>query len=339
MVQVLLGAMAGLAALAGCAPRPPATPPVPVIQPPGSTVSPTTPPTLRVTHIAPPRPVRATASPVASASPTPPAPPATAEPADVWTSPVDGMRLRYVPQGPFGRGSAGDDIVAEPDEPPLERVFVAGFWMDETEVTQAMYRACVSAGGCSEPALPSNWLEPGYEDHPVVGVTWSQARDYCAWAGRRLPSEMEWEKAARGTDGRRYPWGWIGAPKTGRRMRANFCDLNCPFEYRDKTYDDGYAQTAPVGSYPDGASPYGLLDLAGNVWEWVEDVYDREAFRRTPLTPSPTPAQDAPRVVRGGSWAETTWNGLVIHLRAANRAFADPALGRADVGFRCALSP
>lgn len=233
---------------------------------------------------------------------------------DVRTADTDGMEMVFVPAGQFEMGSAPGATGADEDETPLHRVYLDAFWMDRTEVTNAMYRQCVSAGVCTPPAQPKFYEDPKFTDHPVIGVSWDQAKTYCGWAGRRLPTEAEWEKAARGTDGRIYPWG-NEAPSPNL---ANFDHL--------------VNETTPVGTYPQGASPYGALDMAGNAWEWTADGYSPEFYANSPLE---NPLSDSPvnrRVIRGGNW-DSNAEGI----RAANRFWAYPGRNDTD-GFRCAKS-
>jgi serine/threonine-protein kinase len=163
----------------------------------------------------------------------------------------------------------------------------------------------------------------------VVFVSWYAGQTYCKWAGGRLPTEAEWEKAARGTEGNVYPWG--DQPVTG--SLANFADSNTNEHWSNVGEDDGYSQTAPVGSYPDGASPYGILDMSGNVWEWVADWYARDYYQNSPLE-NPTGPQDGEyRVLRGGSWYNDN-----SFLRAAFRSDNYPDVTIISYGFRCTRS-
>ena len=226
-----------------------------------------------------------------------------------------GIAMVYVPAGESGMGSADADQQALADEKPQRTVYVDGYWIGLTEVTNAQFRMFIEAGGYSRREY---WTDEGWQwkesqsitqpvywedgrfnqaDYPVVGVSWYEAAAYAKWAGARLPTEAEWEKAARGTDGRIYPWGneWDG-------MRGNFCDKNCELSSMDATVDDGYQYTAPVGHYPSGASPYGVLDMAGNVYEWVADWYDEVYYGRSSGSNPPGPASGSLRVLRGGSW-------------------------------------
>ncbi len=236
----------------------------------------------------------------------------------------DGMEMVYVPAGEFLMGSP--DGEGDGDEHPQHTVYLDAFWIDKTEVTNAMYQKCVAAGAC-QPNLDfgSDFNGP---DQPVAGVSWYNAKAYCQWTGKRLPTEAEWEKAARGTDGRRYPWGngWdVRAIK-----RLNFADKNTDFSWSDKEVDDGYRYTAPVGSYPAGASPYGVLDMAGNVWEWVADWYEWNHYANSPSRNPTGPDSGDFRVLRGGSWNLDQYNA-----RAADRNRSFPGRRFDYNGFRC----
>ncbi len=198
------------------------------------------------------------------------------------------------------------------------RLFVPTFGLDRTEVTNAAYLRCVLAGRCAPSDLADSVPVLAEPDHPVVGVRWSDAVDYCAFVGGRLPEEPEWEKAARGDDPeRRFPWGRVYQSRLSNHGRSPL--RTDPL--------DGFLMSAPVGSFPGGASPYGVLDLAGNVWEWT---------RETPALPFELMDADlsAFRVIRGGSYAHP-----ITALRVTNRSWALIDGARADIGFRCAYDP
>jgi formylglycine-generating enzyme required for sulfatase activity len=171
-------------------------------------------------------------------------------------------------------------------------------------------------------------------DHPVVQVNWFDASAFCEWRGLDLPTEAQWEKAARGIDGRTFPWG-----DAFDATKANFCDASCPLEDRvHSTESDGYPRTSPVDAFAAGASPYGALNMAGNVWEWTRDWYDHEYYEYAsdvdPLGPAHAASRDGRKVVHGGSWTSESEK-----LRAASRSFDDPREWRAfGVGFRCAVT-
>jgi formylglycine-generating enzyme required for sulfatase activity len=206
-------------------------------------------------------------------------------------------------------------------------VTLSSFEIDRTEVTIASYERCAAAGWCAplEPTTDPNF---GRSDFPVTRVRWGDAVSYCEWTGGRLPSEAEWEYAARGTAGREFPWGNDYNPHLANHGS---------FAADPTDAADGFAGLAPVGSFPDGATPAGLLDMAGNVAEWVADVYELDRFGRpvgyaekSEVNPSPKATGGGFHVVRGGSYRDPA-----IALRAASRAAAE--LPRpADVGFRCA---
>jgi len=246
----------------------------------------------------PPTPTpRPTSTPVAGETPAP------------TTQPATDMVL--VPAGPFLMGSDADD----PDEAPQHEVDLPAFEIDLFEVTNAQFAAFVEATGYqtdAEKGGEAGWrgfYAEGKDNHPVVKVSWNDAVAYCQWLGKRLPTEAEWEKAARGTDGRVYPWG-------------NEWDAS-----RLNSYQSGYRGTTPVGSFAEGASPYGVFDMAGNVWEWTADWY----------LPYPGSGYQDPyfgeknRVTRGGGWFEEP-----PQVRTSNRNCTTPTAANDDLGFRCA---
>jgi formylglycine-generating enzyme required for sulfatase activity len=230
---------------------------------------------------------------------------------DTWTSPLDGMVLVYVPAGEFLMGLTGrtEEGQGAPDEKPPHKVYLDGYWMDKTEVTQGMYAKCLAAGNCK--------LAGCYnlgDNYPVACVEWNDANSYCEWAGQRLPTEAEWEKGARGTDGRIYPWG-----------------NNDPFSLLTNYNKRSEGNTTEVGHYPRGASPYGLLDMAGNVWEWVADWYGSDYYSKSPYENPLGPSSGERRVLRGGSAHDSEWL-----LRAASRGSYGPVNRYNLSGFRCA---
>jgi len=268
--------------------------------------------TSRPTDTAAPKPTATSVPPTSTIAPT--AVPALGIGSTMISEQRD-MTLLYVSAGEFLMGSTDADPDAFGDEKPQHKVTLAAFWIDHTEVTKDQYQKCVQAGKCAAPSCSGT----GVRDHPVVCVSWQDAADYCVWAGRRLPTEAEWEKAARGTDGRKYPWG-DEAPDCGR--------LN----YWGK--DNGcVGNTAAVGSYPTGASPYGALDMAGNVWEWVADWYDATYYASSPAQNPTGPDAGQYRVLRGGSWFFSQWL-----VRAALRDRYAPVGSNDHIGFRCARS-
>ena len=235
-----------------------------------------------------------------------------------------------VPAGAFFMGcNAEVDRECEADEKPGRRVQVEAFRIDRTEVTVAEYRRCVDAGACAADGLKMqfwddkdqgagacNWDKPGKDSHPINCVDWSMATAFCRWAKKRLPTEGEWEKAARGTDGRKYPWGNAGY---GSKRVANIADESAKRDNPGWTtaegYDDGVVFTAPAGSFSAGASPYGALDMIGNVAEWNSDWYEVNKYRS----------------LRGGSW-----NNGPSGARASDRGGVEPAVRVDLIGFRCA---
>ncbi|MDR3576859.1 MAG: SUMF1/EgtB/PvdO family nonheme iron enzyme [Anaerolineaceae bacterium] len=261
----------------------------------------------------------------------------------IQISKIDGMKLLYVPAGEFQMGSTdvqfqaavascikesgagpGDETTnngcmnSYQDEKPAHTVYLDAFWIDKSEVTNAMYAMCVGAGDCQTPhsAVNGNTQYYGisqYASYPVTGVEWNLADAYCKWAGRKLPTEAQWEKAARGTDGRIYPWG--NQDPAGSQLN-----------------DAG--DMTQVGSYPAGASPFGALDMLGSVNEWVADWYSESYYSSSPSRNPMGPSSGSERVVRGGAW--TVNNGSAA--RSASRIGNDPATWDSNLGFRCSIN-
>lgn len=229
----------------------------------------------------------------------------------------DGMAMVYVPAGEFTMGSENGN------ERPVHKVNLDSFWIDKTEITNAMYAKCTTDGDCEPPSSlrshirDSYYGNSNYDNYPVIYVDWNQAATYCKWAGRELPTEAEWEKAARGTDGRTYPWG-----ESISCLVANY------WSWSGSCVGD----TSEVGSYPDGASIYGTMDMAGNVWEWVSSLYQPYPYDendgREDLSASGS------RALRGGAWYFNF--GYSVH--SALRYSSVPWRSLSYVGFRCALS-
>jgi formylglycine-generating enzyme required for sulfatase activity len=226
--------------------------------------------------------------------------------------------------GPFGVIPRPPYLVALGAERPSGTVYVSAFEIDRTEVTNADWRACVAAGACLPAYRTSGDRRFDGATHPVVAISHREATAYCAWRQKRLPTEAEWEKAARGTDGRIWPWGnrWDGSRLNHGRIRE-------VERVPDVDTTDGHRYTAPVGSYPKGKSPYGVLDLAGNVAEWVDGWYT-DGLERSPVNPRGARVGSA-RIVRGGSWF-----GPRYGTRSAARAPIAPEARELWVGFRCA---
>jgi serine/threonine-protein kinase len=225
------------------------------------------------------------------------------------------MTMVYVPGGTFQMGSTDSDLNAQADEKPQHAVTLDAFWLDQTEVTNAQYNRCVEAGRCQASAYANDTTWNG-ADYPVVGVSWNDATAYCQWAGGRLPTEAEWEYAACGPENHLYPWG-------------NEFD---PAKLNATGKEDGFENTAPVGRYPAGASWVGALDLAGNVWEWVNDWYG--PYPAAAQTNPTGPDSGASRVLGGGSSYNDGGD-----VRGAGRYFNGPDGRYSDIGVRCVVSP
>jgi formylglycine-generating enzyme required for sulfatase activity/pimeloyl-ACP methyl ester carboxylesterase len=233
-----------------------------------------------------------------------------------------------IPAGSFQMGcdSSNSAETCESREQPLHTVTLSAYYIDKYEVTNARYKACVDAGGCTAPRGVDSYTRSPYygtstyADYPVINVTWHQASAFCAWAGRRLPTEAEWEKAARGSsDTRKYPWGDSSPDCT----KLNYWPAS----------SGCVGDTSRVGSYPSGASPYGVMDMGGNVFEWVNDWYSSTYYSVSPSNNPQGPATGQYRVLRGGSWFY-----YVYYVRSAARYDDLPGYWYYDFGFRCVRS-
>lgn len=243
-----------------------------------------------------------------------------------------GGNMVYVPAADFWMGcdpahNGGSECVYA-NELPLHLVSLSDFYIDKTEVTNAHYAECVAAGVCAPPASNASYTHasyydaPEFADFPVIEVTWLDATNYCGWLGKRLPTEAEWEKAARGVSVRTYPW--------------EDADANCSLanSYNKTSSSTCFGDTNAVGSYPLGASAYGALDMGGNVWEWVNDWYSGTYYTSDPISNQPGPDSGTSRVIRGGSWFLSS-----LFMRTANRNYEIPENHNFSLGFRCAASP
>lgn len=256
-------------------------------------------------------------------------------------SPIDGAEQVFVPKGSFIMGASDIDTAAKPNEYPAHEVYLDDFWIDQYEVTNYQYKKCVNNGGCTEPVITSArginnyYVSPSYLLYSVVNVSWFDAVQYCKWAGRRLPTEAEWEKAARGTDRRIYPWGNGSSTETAEGVRANYCDGSCGTDWSDKSVNDNYHGISPKAEYPAGKSPYGAYDMAGNVWEWVSDWYNHKYYQAYPSGVTNPQGLDVgnTKVVRGGSFMNE-----IYALRSSYRYSYEPSDINDIVGFRCVSS-
>lgn len=220
--------------------------------------------------------------------------------------------MALVPAGEFTMGST-----MSADEQPVHRVYLDAFYMDKYHVTVGQYAKYLEATDMEAPPEWDIMNQPHHQKRPVVNVSWFDAATYCKWAGKRLPTEAEWEKAARGTDGRLYPWG--NEPPT--RLHANF----------GKKQWANHMALVPVGMFEMGKSPYGIYDMAGNAWEWVNDWYDHDYYQKSPAKNPQGPAKGKSKVVRGGNWLY-----IQEFLRSSFRFNAEPSGRQFGYGFRCA---
>ncbi len=241
--------------------------------------------------------------------------PSSNVPMDTKVSTVDGMTQVYIPKGEFIMGDNGNPNLKEYPEHPI---YLDAFWMDKYEVSNAMYEKCVKSGKCFEPVPRLNpfYGKWAYRNLPVVYVNWYAAEMYCAWAGRRLPTEAEWEKAARGTDARYFPWG---NSKANPRL-ANFSETM-------------FLESLPVTRYPLGASPYGVLNMAGNVREWVADWFGNRYYFESPHENPTGPETGTERSLRGGAY-----DAVLDDISTFRRFKHEPDSAGLSRGFRCAES-
>jgi serine/threonine-protein kinase len=260
----------------------------------------------------------------------------------------DGMPMVYVPAGTFEMGSNQQELCISAG--PAHEISLDAFWIDQTEVTNTMFANFLNEQG-NQTENGISWLEPGaghrgviygyleesdglfepqsgYEHHPVIEVSWYGAAAYCDWVGGRLPTEAEWEFAARGPEGNHYPWGNLFDGEL-----VNYCDHDCPENWRDKTFTDGARRWTLVGSYPAGGSWCGALDMAGNVWEWVNDWWSEDYYANSPSENPEGPDRGYLRIARGGSWFDEGWRMNSICRKGLQSSSARMHW----VGFRCVV--
>lgn len=235
----------------------------------------------------------------------------------------------HIPAGEFIMGAADTDTQSTPDERPQHKITLDAFLIGKYEVTNAQYHAFVKATGhrlpenCCDPKYHlwnGNVMQAGVEELPAINVSWNDAVAFCEWNGGRLPTEAEWEKAARGTDGRLYPWG--NEPPSGNRANYSFDPVSMW---------DGPASLAKKDQYEFGKSPYGVYEMAGNVWEWVQDWYNADYYKTSPASNPKGPEKGEARIIRGASWRNTA-----DMQRASNRNKHAPTERRVYIGIRCA---
>jgi eukaryotic-like serine/threonine-protein kinase len=225
----------------------------------------------------------------------------------------DGMNQIYIPAGAFTMGTAD---ASQPVMLHKHKVYLDAYWIDQAEVTNAMYLLCYTARKCRHTATYDAFLDdPAYADYPVHYIDWYEARDYCAWAGERLPTEAEWEKAARGRPGYRYPWG---------DQRPDDSLLN---------FNGRYQTVRPAYDYLAGISPYGLLNMAGNVQEWVSDWFGEDYYLHSPYKDPQGPPTGDLKILRGGGY----WDNAT-EVQTFFRFRHEPTSAGAHRGIRCAQS-
>jgi len=212
-----------------------------------------------------------------------------------------------IPAGQFAMGSTDGDA----DEKPVHKISLNDFYIDRYEVSNTRYKECVTAGACGKPQSTDNYDNSQYANHPVVYVDWNMSKSYCEWRGAKLPTEAQWEKAARGTDGRTYPWGE---------------EITC----NNANYLGCVGDTKAIGSYASGKSPYGIYEMAGNVWEWTADWYSETYYQISPVENPRGPDAGQYRVLRGGSLKQDKYL-----LRTSARLGNKPSDVDLGVGFRC----
>lgn len=239
---------------------------------------------------------------------------------DTLVNPRDGASMVWVPAGEFLMGSTNADKYANLDEKPAHNIYLDGFWIYKNDVTVSQYRKFCEATGHEMLKSPPDfrWID----DHPIIFVSWYDANAYANWAGVALPTEAQWEKAARGKDGYIYPWGNMW-DKTKCDNIANVVKMN----------DQDGAKS--VGSFPSGASPYGCMDMAGNEWQWCSDWYAIDYYTNSPSCNPTGPETGTKRILRGGSWATPNPE----YLRTAFRLGLEPTNRRGAVSFRCIAHP
>jgi formylglycine-generating enzyme required for sulfatase activity len=262
--------------------------------------------------VAPPR----TETPTITIAPQPASPAPTLGIGSTLVREKDGMVMVYVPGGTFQMGSP----VGDSDEQPVHTVTLDSFWIDRTEVTNDQYERCAADGTCirasqsSSSTRDSYYGDSQYNDYPAIRLDWNDAKTYCEWIGGRLPTEAEWEYAARGPEGHIYPWG------------------NDPPDGTLANYGGRVGDTTKVGSYPDGESWVGALDMAGNVWEWVNDWYAGNYYAASQSKNPTGPSAGVLKVIRGGSWY------YIPDIRPANRVPEGTYVREVNIGFRCAVA-